>query len=274
MSKSVMKQIIEYFSGPPLSRQGINHKQLWLDYLATGKLPFTPKELHQAIWDIADKPENRPRGEKLLHFRKKYNFTLKEDKIPYRPEEALERFVIVSNGDNFFNQVPVGGRKESIDIVIRHSRDSVEFVELKPWNNKDSPLYALVEGLKNLIEYRIIVERQIKKLECPWKVNISMLAPRDYFRNFFLLDDSDTGIHENILRTTDLLDEWAKEFDVRLSIFSLFLTADRFNRACSRIHDQHGLVGQQIASITEDDRISSLECSKWVELASSNIVKD
>jgi len=43
MSKSVMKQIIDYFNGSPRSRYGINHKKLWLDYLATGELPFTPK---------------------------------------------------------------------------------------------------------------------------------------------------------------------------------------------------------------------------------------
>ncbi len=272
MSKSVMKQIIDYFSGPPLSKQGVNHKHLWLEYLQTGNLPFTPKELHRAIQDIVDKPENRPKGEKLLHFRKRYNFTLKEDKTPYRPEEALERFVIASNGDRFFNQVPVGGGKESIDIVIRHGTDSVEFVELKPWNSNDSPLYAIIEGLKNLIEYRVIVERQIKEFERPWKVNISLLAPRGYYRNFLLLDDSDAGIHENILRATELLDGLAEEFDTRLSIFSLVLTADSFNQACSRIYDRQGLVGQQIASVTEDDNINSLEYSNWAELVSSSLL--
>ncbi len=242
MSKSVMKQIIDYFSGPPLSKQGVNHKHLWLEYLQTGNLPFTPKELHRAIQDIVDKPENRPKGEKLLHFRKRYNFTLKEDKTPYRPEEALERFVIASNGDRFFNQVPVGGGKESIDIVIRHGTDSVEFVELKPWNSNDSPLYAI----------------------------ISMLAPRGYYRKFFLLDDSDAGIHESILRATELLDGLAEEFNTSLSISSLVLSADSFNRACSRIYDQQGLVGQQIASVTEGDNINSLEYSNWAELASSS----
>jgi len=110
---------------------------------------------------------------------------LKEDKNPYRTEEALERYVIVSNGDRFFNQVSVGGGKESIDIVIRHGTGSVEFVELKPLDSNDSPLYAIVEGLKNLTEYRVIVERQIKELERFWKVNISMLAPRGNTIDFF-----------------------------------------------------------------------------------------
>ena len=141
MNKSVTMQIISHFSDSSLSSWRIDHKRLWMEYLETGKLPFTPKELHTAIQEIVNKPGNRPRGEKLLHLRKRNAFTLKVDKTPYRPEEALERFVIVSNDDNFYNQVPVGGGKESIDLAIEHSKDSIEFIELKPWNSGDSPLY-------------------------------------------------------------------------------------------------------------------------------------
>jgi len=272
MNKSVMKQVIEHFSESPLSQWRIDHKRLWLEYLETGKLPFTPKELHTTIQGIANQPENRPRGEKLLHFHKKNRFTLKEDKTPYRLEEALERFIVVSNEDNFFNQVPVGGGKESIDLVVRHSMDSVEFIELKPWNSGDSPLYALVESLKNIVEYRIIVGRQIKKIDVPWKVDISMLAPRQYYQNFFLLDASDSGIKENISRSTDLLNELATEFNTNISVYSLTLRADSFRQACSQIYDHQGLTGQQITSVNEKDGIKSLNRSNWAELASSETV--
>lgn len=257
MSKSVMKQIIEYFK--PLGKWRIDHKRLWLEYLETGKLPFSSKELYSAIREIVDTPENRPRGDRLLHFHKKYNFTLKEDKTPYRPEEALERFIVLSNGDNFFNQMPVGGGKESIDIVVRHGGGSVEFVELKPWSSGDSPLYALVEGLKNLIEYRLIVERQIQVVDRPWKVDISMLAPREYYRNFLLLDDTDTGVQQYIIRATELMNELARAFDTRLSVYSLSLTANSFNQSCSLIFEQQGLVGQEIAGVTEEYKIASLQ---------------
>jgi len=81
MSKSVMKQVIDHFSGSTLSRWRIDHKRLWLEYLKTGELPFTPNELHTTIQEIANQPENRPRGEKLLHFRKRNNFTFKEEEI-------------------------------------------------------------------------------------------------------------------------------------------------------------------------------------------------
>lgn len=75
------------------------------------------------------------------------------DKIPYRTEEALERLIVVSNGDNFYNQIPIGGGKESIDIGVKESESEFTFIELKPWGNQNSPLYALVESLKNLLEY-------------------------------------------------------------------------------------------------------------------------
>ncbi len=266
-----MKQVLDHFRKSPLSRWRIDHKRLWMEYLKTGKLPFTPKELHTTIQEITNQPENRPRGEKLLHFHKKNRFTLKEDKTPYRPEEALERFIVVSNKDNFFNQVPVGGGKESIDLVVRHSRDSVEFIELKPWDSGDSPLYALVEGLKNLVEYRVIVERQIKEIDVPWKVNISILAPKQYYQNFFLLDASDSGIEENISRATNLLNELVTEFNTNISIYSLTLRNDSFRQACSHIYDHQGLTGQQIGSVNEKDGINSLNRSNWVELASSRI---
>ena len=75
IKKSVMAQIIDRFSGLSLSQWRIDHKRLWLEYLDTGKLPFTPKELHDGIQEIVNHPGNRPRGEKLLHFHKKYNYT-------------------------------------------------------------------------------------------------------------------------------------------------------------------------------------------------------
>lgn len=272
MSKSVMKQVIEHFSESPLSQWKIDHKKLWLVYLKTGKLPFTPNELHTTIQEIVNQQENRPRGEKLLRFRKRNNFTLKEDKTPYRPEEALERFIVVSNEDTFFNQFPIGGGKESIDMVVKHSRDTVEFIELKPWDSSDSPLYALIEGLKNLIEYRVIVERQIKKIDIPWKVDISLLAPKEYYQKFFLLDASVSTIAQNISRTTDLVNDLSSEFNTNITMFSLALGDDSFRQACARIYNHQGFTGQQIASVNEDDAISTLRRTNWAELASSRKV--
>ncbi len=270
MSGSVMGQIIDHFSNGPHSKWRIDQKRLWLEYLQTGKLPFTINELHNTIQEIVNKPANRPRGEKLLKFRKRTNFTLKDDKMPYRPEEALERFIIVSNDDNFFNQFPIGGGKESIDMVCRHSRDLLEFIELKPWNSGDSPLYGLVEGLKNLIEYRMIVEQQICDVEHPWKVDVSVLAPGKYYRNFMLFDDSGLSNEKNIFRITELINKFAGEFSTKISILSLRLSLESFTQMCARVYDHQGLVGQQVVTLSLKDGDNSLNKGNWVSLASSS----
>lgn len=264
-----MNQIIDHFQ--PLNKWRIDHKKLWLEYLNTGNLPFSPKELHKIIHEIVDIPENRPRGKKLLQLRKKLNFTLKTNKHPYRPEEALERFVIASNNDNFFNQVPVGGGKESIDIVIRLERGYFEFVELKSWRSDDSPLYALVEGLKNLMEYRNIFERKIQQLDDLWDVKISILAPEEYYRNYLLMDHSHIGITDNLQRLGYLLQELGKEFDASLTFYSFDLTEKSFIGACEDVYGQQGLQGQDIATITANDKISLLERQKWETLLRAEV---
>lgn len=269
LSKRVLKQIVDHFKEFQPGEWGIDHKRLWLEYLKTGELPFSSGDLQHTINKIISKPENLPRGAKLLNFHKKTNFTLKDDKTPYRPEEALERFIIITNEDNLFNQFPIGGRKESVDLVIQHSQDVVEFIELKPWNTNDSPLYALVEGLKNLVEYRVMVDHQIKVITKPWQVNLSVLAPNAYWNSFSLLDGSYIKISKNILRTNKLLNLLAAEFQTNISLYTLDLSHEIFNEICAHVYEQNNLSGQQVVALSPGDCISSLERSQWQLLASS-----
>jgi hypothetical protein len=270
MTKSVMKQIIGRFSKSPLSRWKIAHKRLWMEFLDTGDIPFSPRELHTVIQEIVNMPENRPRGDKLMHLRKRNAFTLKANKIPYRPEEALERFVVVSNEENFYNQTPVGGGKESIDLVIEHNKNSIEFIELKPWNSNNSPIYALVEGLKNLIEYRVIHEQEIRDVKDYAEVALSLLAPEEYYQKYFLLDTLKKERAENLYRSSELLYAMASEFNAKITFKSCPLTPSSFQQKCSRIYDEQGLSGQQVATVTEHDAIASLRLSNWLELATSD----
>jgi len=154
--KNIMKRIIAATDSEKDGYCRIKQKRGWLDFLEDAELPFSPQDLHNTLWKIIDTGQNRPRGDKLLYLRKRNNFTITKDKKPYRTEEALERFIIRSNTDDFFNQVPIGGKKESIDIGIREGNSKITFVELKSWRSSDSPIYAIVESLKNLIQYRII----------------------------------------------------------------------------------------------------------------------
>ncbi len=105
----------------------IGHKRGWFGYLEDGDTVFTPQELKKEIVRVVNK--NLPRGERLFDLNwckheKRLHFTMLPPKRSkagppvqlYRTEEALERFIVLSNGDHFYNQVPIGGGKESIDI--------------------------------------------------------------------------------------------------------------------------------------------------------------
>ena len=115
----------------------------------------------------------------------------------------------------------------------------------------------------------MIHERQIRDIKDYAEVAISMLAPEEYYQNFFLLDDSNAGIRENISRSTKLLQAVATEFDATIALRSFSLTQSSFNQACSQIYDQQGLSGQQIATVTDHNSIASLKRSNWVDLVSS-----
>jgi len=165
-----MKRIISGLKSEKNGYCRITHKRGWFGYLKDGDTAFTPQDLKKTIVRVVEK--NPPRGEKLFNLDwcrqgKRSHFTMLPKKLklevpvqPYRKEEALERFIVLSNGDRFYNQIPIGGGKESIDIGIKESDSKFIFVELKPWESGNNPLYALIESLKNLIEYRTILKRK------------------------------------------------------------------------------------------------------------------
>jgi len=269
MNKSVMKQLIDRFNGSPEKGNGIHHKKLWLAYLKTGEFPFSPADIHNAMQEIICKPENLPKGDKLLTRHKKNKFTYKSNKKPHRPEEALERFIIFSNDQNFYNQFPIGGGKESIDIVIQDDNKSLEFVELKAWESSESPLYALTEALKNLIEYRAIKKFKLEEDDFNGKVNITVLAPSEYFVEFQLIDSSNKILQQRINKTQTLLENFAQVFDTKISFYSIPIAYEKFNKICAELYDQQRLTDQQKGCVTKNNIIPELERSNWMLLASS-----
>lgn len=131
----------------------------------------------------------------------------------------------------------------------------------------------MIEGLKNLIEYRIIFGQQIKEIEQPWKVAVSVLAPREYYQNFLLLDDSVTWKSKPTLsRTVELLDELGKEFNTRLSLILFPLTLDRFNEACSHMYDRQGLTGQQCFSESNELDLFDIIRKPWLTAAFLGVI--
>jgi len=267
--KNILKEVISNLDSEKNGYCRINHKRGFLEYLEDGNLIFTPCELHDILRDFIDRDGRRPRGEKLFSLHKKYCFTAKEDKAPYRPEEALERFIIVSNPVDFFNQVPIGGGKESIDIIIKENDLKLTFAELKPWSSTNSPLYAIVENLKNLTEFRIIRDRNIKDLP-DYNVSLMVLAPESYYKAYGFIDSIGKPLQDKIKIVEKSLNEISSEFDTKIFFMMLPIEKETFLSKCKEIYDDRKAQGQQPVFINESDSIPELVRSNWRLLATSD----
>lgn len=255
------------------SQQGgfcrINHKRDFLEYLEDGDLIFKPRELHDILRNVIVRDNMKPRGKKLFSLRSKYCFTLTEDKEPYRPEEALERFIIVSNPGDFFNQVPIGGGKESIDIGIKENDSKFIFVELKPWLSTNSPIYAIVESLKNLIEYKIIRKCKIKVIP-EYDVSLMILAPESYYQSYGLIDSIGNPLKDKTRILEKSLNEISSEFGTKISFMMLPIEKEYFLNKCKEIYDNRKVKGQQSVCLDKSDSISELVRSNWRLVATSD----
>jgi len=271
--KDILKEVISRIEPEKNDYCRIRHKKGWIEYLEDGDLIFAPDELHRTLRRVIDTKENRPRGDKLLFLRNTRNtnpqYTAREDGTPYRPEEALERFIIVSNPDNFYYQVPIGGRKESVDMGIKEGKSKFIFVELKPWDSVNSPLYAIVESLKNFIEYRIILERKIATNNTFDEVELLILAPKEYYKAYNLIDDTGKYRAEKISIVRVTLNKLSSEFQVRISLMALQLDKDSFFRSCKRLYQNKKLSGQKKVSVLGADPIPNLARNDWKLVVSS-----
>ena len=257
--KGILKEVISKLKSKKDGYCRITHKKGLLGFLEDGDLVFQPQELHQVLKEVISRNSMLPKGEKLFELRRKFNFTVKPDKTPYRPEEALERFITASNPENFFNQIPIGGGKESIDIGIRESDSKFVFIELKPWSSKNSPLYAIVESLKNLIEYRIIHEKQIKEIEHFKEVNLIVLAPQSYYQMYGLIDISEGKA--SIVKKA--LNELSSEFDTTISLMELPIEKEAFFEICQKVCNKIETTGQEVISISNADAVFELIRNQW-----------
>lgn len=267
--KDILNEVIAHLHTKRTNYCRLKHKRGWLEYLDDGDLVFSPIELQETLRQIIDKKGKRPRGERLFSLRRKTSFTIKRDKTPYRPEEALERFIVVSNPSNFYNQVPIGGGKESIDIGIKEDDSKFIFVELKPWRSSNSPLYAIVESLKNLIEYRIIHEREIKNIPRYKGVDLYVLAPEEYYQSYRLIDEQGTYLKDKLSILKGTLNSISSEFQASISLMALQQDIESFLTVCKKLFEKNKLTGQSTVSVSERDSIPSLARDKWNLLVSS-----
>lgn len=111
----------------------------------------------------------------------------------YRREEGLERLICAVNSINntteWGNQIKINEEKckgkELVDLVEyeKETNRIISLIELKAWNKKDNPLYAIIELLKN---YFICDDKTQKYIK-----NLTLLAPKEYYLEHNLYNNTE-----------------------------------------------------------------------------------
>ena len=127
-------------------------------------------------------------------FRQNYNFTLMQNSKE-SVENILERAISYINNnqikDSFYNQYPFDAGQH-IDL-LRRTKQDFEIIELKQWDNdKDSPLYALIELLKYYFllskKEHLSFKKENQYLKQEQIREFTILAPLEYYKNFDFLN--------------------------------------------------------------------------------------
>jgi len=264
---AIIKEIIHQLDAKKDGYCQITHKRAWLNYLADGELAFNPADLRRTIESVVNK--NKPQGTKLFCPEQHFNFTMTADKVPYRPEEALERFIVNTHREHFCNQISIGGRKESIDIGIKESSDRFTFVELKPWASTNSPMYAVVECLKNLVQYRTILKDDSRKIERFKTVDLMLLAPFSYYCQYEMVDEKCNYNKSIALTVSRLLGDIGDTFETTVTLMALKIERNKFDEECAQIYDARKVTGQKMIELNQTDTIPSLKRDRWHLVATS-----
>lgn len=268
-----MQKIITPLEVEAPPRGGIRHKTAWLRYLKEGIVPVAVKALPEGIRKAVRRPENAPRGEKILHLDTHSQFTLYVDGKAHRPEEALERLVVASNPQSIYNQVPIRGGKESLDMLRINDQEHIDCIELKPWASKDNPLFAIVELLKNLEIIRLLSEqgRGLKKQdrgEIPaLDMSLTLLAPIEYYQSYILLDGTGQPNDEAVRRTNDLLAQLSSDFEIPISFYALDYPLSSFQKLCLGLAPKRSVDNK--ADVAGLEPISPLKHDRWKLVATS-----
>ena len=271
--KTNLDKIIAKINAKKNGHCRINHLQGWRDYLEDGDLAFSPQDLHEALKDtisIIPYP-------KLLYPRKKNYFTAINQDARFRPEEALERFITLSNSKNYCNQFPLRIPKEYSDIFIMNDDSRHILVELKSWESDNSPLYAIVESIKNLFLYRTIRRENIpyhQDFKCFNDADIIVLAPRSYYQYYDLIEEIDDSVvyhnrHLDVLSRT--LSYLGIEFDTKITFIMLNLKKEVFLEHCKKCKNYKEKNGKKITYIFDEDALPELARNKWELLVSSDM---
>jgi hypothetical protein len=229
------------------------------------ELPFNPDELEYAIRETLSRPENKPRGGKLMIQRRACCFTLYDDGAVHRPEEALERLILSTNKIGCFNQVPVGGGKESIDLMRFAEDKSVTFIELKPWLSKDTPLYALIESVKNLGLYRLIEGKLADELRVG-EIGLTVLAPVEYYIGHGFEWSGGHFHGQAALAVRRISESLSDLFNVQINLAALNFSHEEFKRHCQKLVGKKKREDGNKVCVEDLPPIRQLHTDNWVEV--------
>ena len=128
-------------------------------------------------------------------------------------------------------------------------------------------MYAIIECLKNLIEYRIIHERKIKIIP-HYKVDLIILAPEAYYQEYGIIDDKGILLASKMSTVKKALTDLSIEFKTKISFMALQLDLDSFLSKCKEVSHKRDGSGQKV-KISSDDSIPNLAIDKWIPIVDS-----
>lgn len=268
------KQILKIFNPKINDLSIIENKKGWHEYLEREEdFVINPKDLQATISAMLGEVKNKPKGNMLFRFFRRYNFTVKwENKTPARVEEALERFILRTNSlDDIYNQIPIGGKKESIDIGIEEDDSKFIFVELKSWESKEPPLYAILESLKNLELYRVMLRErdegsQYRDIPEYKDVDLMVLAPLAYYQKYGLIYKGQEQDDRRIGRMQKLLNELSNAFNTKITLMFLQLEEQKFLECCKSVFDKRKPTRPEdlpVICLRKSDAIPELKRDLW-----------
>ena len=240
----------------------LGQKITWLALVDHGIRPCDPHTISDKLQELTKLDEYQPKGEKLLCLRSRDKFTLLPSMKPGRPEEALERLIVHSNPEALFGQMPIRGGKESVDIVRLKNKVGT-LIELKPWRSSNSPLYAILEGLKNLTYFNLLKNMGHHRCENFEHVNLMVLAPVDYYRSYHLISEHGRlNIHPHVKEYVKAV---ASHFQTRIQFSGLNWKEAELLNVCKEICPTPPKENVTI-SVSEYPRVEALLEKNWIKI--------
>ena len=211
----------------PVKRCPFRSLSGWKKFLAGEKLEVTIKTLQEAL--VRSNQKYPPRGKKLGMLRRTLDFTVDGNGVPFRTEEALERFICAANPE-CRNQIPVGGKKESVDLAVLNITGGIKtLIELKPWKSQNTPLYAVIEVLKNALKFADIPGNFSTKPKC------TVLALATYYQRHFA-----HATAEGLDRFEAFAQDLASAFGSEIDLLTFSLEWEEFLEACKPLQRSPG----------------------------------